>query len=79
MSSPGVRLARRKEGSEQELWARDGGAGMWGGAWYTEGIPGCDPNLLFSFQEMLSMLGDQGSSYNSEEFPDLTMFPSFSE
>ncbi|KAF6292424.1 aryl hydrocarbon receptor nuclear translocator [Rhinolophus ferrumequinum] len=31
------------------------------------------------FQEMLSMLGDQGSSYNSEEFPDLTMFPSFSE
>ncbi|XP_054986353.1 aryl hydrocarbon receptor nuclear translocator isoform X4 [Sorex araneus] len=31
------------------------------------------------FQEMLSMLGDQSSSYNSEEFPDLTMFPSFSE
>ncbi|KAM5201298.1 aryl hydrocarbon receptor nuclear translocator isoform 5-T5 [Hipposideros larvatus] len=31
------------------------------------------------FQEMLSMLGDQGNSYNSEEFPDLTMFPSFSE
>nr|AKZ42262.1 aryl hydrocarbon receptor nuclear translocator isoform 2 [Castor fiber] len=31
------------------------------------------------FQEMLSMLGDQSNSYNSEEFPDLTMFPSFSE
>ncbi|XP_004854116.1 aryl hydrocarbon receptor nuclear translocator isoform X3 [Heterocephalus glaber] len=31
------------------------------------------------FQEMLSMLGDQSSSYNNEEFPDLTMFPSFSE
>ncbi|KAL2771829.1 aryl hydrocarbon receptor nuclear translocator isoform 4 [Daubentonia madagascariensis] len=31
------------------------------------------------FQEMLSMLGDQNSSYNNEEFPDLTMFPSFSE
>lgn len=31
------------------------------------------------FQEMLSMLGDQSSSYSSEEFPDLTMFPSFSE
>ncbi|XP_036198363.1 aryl hydrocarbon receptor nuclear translocator isoform X11 [Myotis myotis] len=31
------------------------------------------------FQEMLSMLGDQGNSYNNEEFPDLTMFPSFSE
>ncbi|KAG8509233.1 Aryl hydrocarbon receptor nuclear translocator [Galemys pyrenaicus] len=31
------------------------------------------------FQEMLSMLGDQSNSYNSEEFPDLTMFPSFPE
>ncbi|XP_023377612.1 aryl hydrocarbon receptor nuclear translocator [Pteropus vampyrus] len=31
------------------------------------------------FQEMLSMLGEQSSSYSSEEFPDLTMFPSFSE
>ncbi|XP_045442969.1 aryl hydrocarbon receptor nuclear translocator isoform X6 [Pipistrellus kuhlii] len=31
------------------------------------------------FQDMLSMLGDQGNSYNNEEFPDLTMFPSFSE
>nr|KAF6396143.1 aryl hydrocarbon receptor nuclear translocator [Rousettus aegyptiacus] len=31
------------------------------------------------FQEMLSMLGEQSSSYSSEEFPDLTMFPPFSE
>ncbi|XP_060057732.1 aryl hydrocarbon receptor nuclear translocator [Erinaceus europaeus] len=31
------------------------------------------------FQEMLSMLGEQSNSYNNEEFPDLTMFPSFSE
>ncbi|XP_036859111.1 aryl hydrocarbon receptor nuclear translocator isoform X4 [Manis javanica] len=31
------------------------------------------------FQEMLSMLGDQSNSYNNEEFPDLTMFSSFSE
>ncbi|XP_051055258.1 aryl hydrocarbon receptor nuclear translocator isoform X2 [Phodopus roborovskii] len=31
------------------------------------------------FQEMLSMLGDQSNSYNNEEFPDLTMFPPFSE
>ncbi|XP_007949115.1 aryl hydrocarbon receptor nuclear translocator [Orycteropus afer afer] len=31
------------------------------------------------FQEMLSMLGDQSNSFNNEEFPDLTMFPSFSE
>uniref|UniRef100_A0A2K6TG21 Aryl hydrocarbon receptor nuclear translocator n=1 Tax=Saimiri boliviensis boliviensis TaxID=39432 RepID=A0A2K6TG21_SAIBB len=31
------------------------------------------------FQEMLSMLGEQSNSYNNEEFPDLTMFPPFSE
>ncbi|XP_034356766.1 aryl hydrocarbon receptor nuclear translocator isoform X3 [Arvicanthis niloticus] len=31
------------------------------------------------FQEMLSMLGDQSNTYNNEEFPDLTMFPPFSE
>uniref|UniRef100_A0A5F9CU94 Aryl hydrocarbon receptor nuclear translocator n=1 Tax=Oryctolagus cuniculus TaxID=9986 RepID=A0A5F9CU94_RABIT len=37
------------------------------------------PNQPEVFQEMLSMLGDQSSSYNNEEFPDLTMFPSFSE
>ncbi|XP_029802562.1 aryl hydrocarbon receptor nuclear translocator isoform X3 [Suricata suricatta] len=34
---------------------------------------------LARIEEMLSMLGDQSSSYNNEEFPDLTMFPSFSE
>ncbi|XP_043935979.1 aryl hydrocarbon receptor nuclear translocator isoform X3 [Protopterus annectens] len=31
------------------------------------------------FQEMLSILGEQGPSYNSEEFPDINMFPSFQE
>ncbi|XP_073179497.1 aryl hydrocarbon receptor nuclear translocator isoform X3 [Lepidochelys kempii] len=31
------------------------------------------------FPDMLSMLGDQGSNYNNEEFPDLNMFPTFSE
>uniref|UniRef100_A0A7M4EI57 Aryl hydrocarbon receptor nuclear translocator n=1 Tax=Crocodylus porosus TaxID=8502 RepID=A0A7M4EI57_CROPO len=31
------------------------------------------------FPDMLSMLGDQGSNYNNEEFPELNMFPSFSE
>ncbi|XP_038238580.1 aryl hydrocarbon receptor nuclear translocator isoform X7 [Dermochelys coriacea] len=31
------------------------------------------------FPDMLSMLGDQGTNYNNEEFPDLNMFPAFSE
>ncbi|XP_054854046.1 aryl hydrocarbon receptor nuclear translocator isoform X2 [Eublepharis macularius] len=31
------------------------------------------------FPDMLSMLGDQGTNYNNEEFPELNMFPSFSE
>ncbi|XP_012870456.1 PREDICTED: aryl hydrocarbon receptor nuclear translocator [Dipodomys ordii] len=42
-------------------------------AWTPSTRPG------FSAQEMLSMLGDQSNSYNNQEFPDLTMFPSFSE
>ncbi|XP_012585610.1 PREDICTED: aryl hydrocarbon receptor nuclear translocator isoform X2 [Condylura cristata] len=41
--------------------------------------PAQQPGQPEVFQEMLSMLGEQSSSYNSEEFPDLTMFPSFSE
>nr|XP_056709187.1 aryl hydrocarbon receptor nuclear translocator [Euleptes europaea] len=31
------------------------------------------------FPDMLSMLGDQGATYNNEEFPELNMFPPFSE
>ncbi|XP_008168539.2 aryl hydrocarbon receptor nuclear translocator isoform X1 [Chrysemys picta bellii] len=31
------------------------------------------------FPDMLSMLGDQGTNYSNEEFPDLNMFPAFSE
>ncbi|XP_075763891.1 aryl hydrocarbon receptor nuclear translocator isoform X2 [Pelodiscus sinensis] len=31
------------------------------------------------FPDMLSMLGDQGTNYNNEEFPELNMFPAFSE
>uniref|UniRef100_A0A8C8RSU4 Aryl hydrocarbon receptor nuclear translocator n=1 Tax=Pelusios castaneus TaxID=367368 RepID=A0A8C8RSU4_9SAUR len=31
------------------------------------------------FPDMLSMLGDQGTNYNNEEFSELNMFPSFSE
>ncbi|XP_069734739.1 aryl hydrocarbon receptor nuclear translocator isoform X3 [Phaenicophaeus curvirostris] len=30
-------------------------------------------------EDMLTMLGDQGSNYNNEEFPELNIFPSFSE
>lgn len=42
----------------------------------TSAQPASQPEV---FQEMLSMLGDQSNTYNSEEFPDLTMFPPFSE
>uniref|UniRef100_H0Z2L9 Aryl hydrocarbon receptor nuclear translocator n=1 Tax=Taeniopygia guttata TaxID=59729 RepID=H0Z2L9_TAEGU len=31
------------------------------------------------FPDMLTMLGDQGPNYNNEEFPELNIFPSFSE
>uniref|UniRef100_G3RHA1 Aryl hydrocarbon receptor nuclear translocator n=1 Tax=Gorilla gorilla gorilla TaxID=9595 RepID=G3RHA1_GORGO len=41
--------------------------------------PAQQPGQPEVFQEMLSMLGDQSNSYNNEEFPDLTMFPPFSE
>nr|XP_008121617.1 PREDICTED: aryl hydrocarbon receptor nuclear translocator [Anolis carolinensis] len=37
------------------------------------------PNQSEVFPDMLSMLGDQGASYNNEEFPELNMFPPFSE
>lgn len=42
----------------------------------TSAQPSSQPEV---FQEMLSMLGDQSNTYNNEEFPDLTMFPPFSE
>uniref|UniRef100_A0A8B9IT40 Aryl hydrocarbon receptor nuclear translocator n=1 Tax=Amazona collaria TaxID=241587 RepID=A0A8B9IT40_9PSIT len=31
------------------------------------------------FPDMLTMLGEQGPNYNNEEFPELNIFPSFSE
>uniref|UniRef100_A0A6J0U6D4 Aryl hydrocarbon receptor nuclear translocator isoform X2 n=1 Tax=Pogona vitticeps TaxID=103695 RepID=A0A6J0U6D4_9SAUR len=37
------------------------------------------PNQPEVFPDMLSMLGDQGTNYNNEEFPELNMFPPFSE
>ncbi|XP_038624485.1 aryl hydrocarbon receptor nuclear translocator isoform X1 [Tachyglossus aculeatus] len=41
--------------------------------------PPPQPSQPEVFQEMLSMLGDQSTSYNNEEFPELAMFSSFSE
>ncbi|XP_052521082.1 aryl hydrocarbon receptor nuclear translocator isoform X3 [Tympanuchus pallidicinctus] len=37
------------------------------------------PGQPEAFSDMLTMLGDQGPNYNSEEFPELNIFPSFSE
>ncbi|XP_063002150.1 aryl hydrocarbon receptor nuclear translocator isoform X2 [Elgaria multicarinata webbii] len=37
------------------------------------------PNQAEVFPDMLSMLGEQGTNYNNEEFPELNMFPPFSE
>ncbi|XP_040508235.1 aryl hydrocarbon receptor nuclear translocator isoform X31 [Gallus gallus] len=37
------------------------------------------PSQPEAFPDMLTMLGDQGPNYNNEEFPELNIFPSFSE
>uniref|UniRef100_A0A8C2TX72 Aryl hydrocarbon receptor nuclear translocator n=1 Tax=Coturnix japonica TaxID=93934 RepID=A0A8C2TX72_COTJA len=37
------------------------------------------PSQPEPFSDMLTMLGDQGPNYNNEEFPELNIFPSFSE
>ncbi|XP_072214731.1 aryl hydrocarbon receptor nuclear translocator isoform X9 [Excalfactoria chinensis] len=37
------------------------------------------PSQPEAFSDMLTMLGDQGPNYNNEEFPELNIFPSFSE
>ncbi|XP_042747052.1 aryl hydrocarbon receptor nuclear translocator isoform X10 [Lagopus leucura] len=37
------------------------------------------PGQPEAFSDMLTMLGDQGPNYNNEEFPELNIFPSFSE
>ncbi|XP_069505844.1 aryl hydrocarbon receptor nuclear translocator isoform X3 [Ambystoma mexicanum] len=40
---------------------------------------GQQPNQSEAFPDMLSILGEQAAGYNSEEFAELNMFPSFAE
>ncbi|XP_029437292.1 aryl hydrocarbon receptor nuclear translocator isoform X2 [Rhinatrema bivittatum] len=43
------------------------------------GEPHVQPSQPEVFPDMLTMLAEQGPNYNSEEFPELNMFPSFAE
>ncbi|XP_033926991.1 aryl hydrocarbon receptor nuclear translocator isoform X2 [Melopsittacus undulatus] len=42
-------------------------------------VPQPQPSQPEVFPDMLTMLGEQGPNYNNEEFPELNIFPSFSE
>ncbi|XP_010165988.1 aryl hydrocarbon receptor nuclear translocator isoform X3 [Antrostomus carolinensis] len=63
------------------------GVGMWpqwqgqhhGSASGEQHVQQPQPNQPEVFSDMLTMLGDQGPNYNNEEFPELNIFPSFSE
>ncbi|XP_075593462.1 aryl hydrocarbon receptor nuclear translocator isoform X8 [Balearica regulorum gibbericeps] len=63
------------------------GVGMWpqwqgqhhGPASGEQHVQQPQPNQPEVFSDMLTMLGDQGPNYNNEEFPELNIFPSFSE
>ncbi|XP_069734741.1 aryl hydrocarbon receptor nuclear translocator isoform X5 [Phaenicophaeus curvirostris] len=63
------------------------GVGMWpqwqgqhhGPASGEQHVQQPQPSQPEVFSDMLTMLGDQGSNYNNEEFPELNIFPSFSE
>ncbi|XP_064032018.1 aryl hydrocarbon receptor nuclear translocator [Pogoniulus pusillus] len=44
-----------------------------------EQVPQAPPGQPEVFSDMLTMLGEQGPNYNNEEFPELNIFPSFSE
>uniref|UniRef100_A0A8B9NZV1 Aryl hydrocarbon receptor nuclear translocator n=1 Tax=Apteryx owenii TaxID=8824 RepID=A0A8B9NZV1_APTOW len=63
------------------------GVGMWpqwqgqhhGPASGEQHVQQPQPSQPEVFSDMLTMLGDQGPSYNNEEFPELNIFPSFSE
>ncbi|KAM6395277.1 aryl hydrocarbon receptor nuclear translocator [Rhynochetos jubatus] len=63
------------------------GVGMWpqwqgqhhGTAAGEQHVQPPQPSQPEVFPDMLTMLGDQGPNYNNEEFPELNIFPSFSE
>ncbi|XP_053906844.1 aryl hydrocarbon receptor nuclear translocator isoform X4 [Cuculus canorus] len=63
------------------------GVGMWpqwqgqhhGPASGEQHVQQPQPSQPEVFSDMLTMLGDQGSNFNNEEFPELNIFPSFSE
>ncbi|XP_021232131.1 aryl hydrocarbon receptor nuclear translocator isoform X3 [Numida meleagris] len=63
------------------------GVGMWpqwqgqhhGAAPAEQHVQQPQPSQPEPFSDMLTMLGEQGPNYNNEEFPELNMFPSFSE
>uniref|UniRef100_A0A672TYG0 Aryl hydrocarbon receptor nuclear translocator n=1 Tax=Strigops habroptila TaxID=2489341 RepID=A0A672TYG0_STRHB len=63
------------------------GVGMWpqwqgqhhGAAPGEQHVPQPQPSQPEVFPDMLTMLGEQGPNYNNEEFPELNIFPSFSE
>ncbi|XP_072703068.1 aryl hydrocarbon receptor nuclear translocator isoform X6 [Mycteria americana] len=63
------------------------GVGMWpqwqgqhhGTASGEQHVQQPQPSQPEVFSDMLTMLGDQGPNYNNEEFPELNIFPSFSE
>ncbi|XP_075301232.1 aryl hydrocarbon receptor nuclear translocator isoform X4 [Opisthocomus hoazin] len=63
------------------------GVGMWpqwqgqhhGPASGEQHVQQPQPSQPEVFPDMLTMLGDQGPNYNNEEFPELNIFPSFSE
>ncbi|XP_061213460.1 aryl hydrocarbon receptor nuclear translocator isoform X4 [Neopsephotus bourkii] len=63
------------------------GVGMWpqwqgqhhGAAPGEQHVQQPQPGQPEVFPDMLTMLGEQGPNYNNEEFPELNIFPSFSE
>ncbi|XP_065516370.1 aryl hydrocarbon receptor nuclear translocator isoform X4 [Lathamus discolor] len=63
------------------------GVGMWpqwqgqhhGAAPSEQHVQQPQPSQPEVFPDMLTMLGEQGPNYNNEEFPELNIFPSFSE
>ncbi|XP_051496966.1 aryl hydrocarbon receptor nuclear translocator isoform X2 [Apus apus] len=80
--------AEAAQGSAPFPARADGGTvGMWpqwqgqhhGPASGEQHVQQPQPSQPEVFSDMLTMLGDQGPNYNNEEFPELNIFPSFSE